>query len=943
MCQEYMQTKTWKFTLGREGTSSYEQSALEALCISYLSARSVAKTLAGEIQQVLPFFTSHDISHIDTLWTMSDLLLWDENEKDPNDKVLNPAEGYVLGISFLLHDLGMGLAAYQGGMESLKCDDFFKDSLADEFRKDKGQYPFENDEEWNAIQAELRENKTSDYSPIISRALTQTLRKFHADRACDMGIHGWNIGDETFYIIGNDKPYGFRDTFGKISGLIAASHGWSYEHMLNQLPKEKLSGINLPSEWTVDSCKLACILRAVDAMHIDKSRADSFLMMLRKIDGESKNHWKFQNKLGRPIANGERLCYQSLEPFGLDDMDAWWLCYDTLRMIDRELKDADTFLKDTGRRPFKITGVKGLSSTKELIEYVKTNGWIPVDTSIRVGDVSRLVSRLGGKQLYGDDSEWVPFRELIQNGADAIRARNKLKGRENSKGSILITLNNESDAPWISFTDNGIGMSEAVLTGPFLDFGQSFWHTSLMHQEWPGLAAKGFESTGEYGIGFYSVFMWSKNVKVVTRKYGTSLDKALVLEFRDGTNNRPVLRHADDDEQGLLNDYWGTCVIIQLTKELAKAISTGRVFRGMLKSRSMHILGEYRLSFFEFKDSLTPFISALCPCMDCNIQLKENNTEVITLSKADDWIMIEPMALVERMNGCIRNVFHNYIGRDDLAILSKNMTVIKDNRERIVGRAFLSDGCYGCTVIGGLRGEQVDYLGGVIAGHSRKADRSTSSFEINEEFLKNWREDQADKIDQMAINHALHNDTILKMSGILSRFGIQRDNLYIAKTEDRYLCYNDIICDSDETIWKADIVWLIPNEGFLHYSSKHSMRQALLLSTDLSVQMLEVEYDTFHPSLLLKKVVEAVMRRLNIVSAEEKFHVFTVEETYEGMYCLNNGELPYDYSSFFSLFAPGYGDDEYTGDFDREIFILSHPLPLLREAINLRYNTENAN
>lgn len=55
----------------------------------------------------------------------------------------------------------------------------------------------------------------------------------------------------------------------------------------------------------------------------------------------------------------------------------------------------------------------------------------------------------------------------------------------------------------IEVEDNGVGMSPKVLTGPFLDFGQSFWGTSLMHEELPGLESKGFISTRGALVALY--------------------------------------------------------------------------------------------------------------------------------------------------------------------------------------------------------------------------------------------------------------------------------------------------------------------------------------------------------------------------------------------------------------------------------------------------------
>jgi len=84
-------------------------------------------------------------------------------------------------------------------------------------------------------------------------------------------------------------------------------------------------------------------------------------------------------------------------------------------------------------------------------------------------------------------------------------------------------------------------MSKAVLTGPLLDFGSSFWTTDLVSSEFPGLKATGFKSAGKFGIGFYACFMIAEEVIVNSRKYTDGLSSANRLLFRQGLSLRPQL------------------------------------------------------------------------------------------------------------------------------------------------------------------------------------------------------------------------------------------------------------------------------------------------------------------------------------------------------------------------------------------------------------------
>ena len=154
-------------------------------------------------------------------------------------------------------------------------------------------------------------------------------------------------------------------------------------------------------------------------------------------------------------------------------------------------------------------------------------------------------------------------RELIQNARDAVVGRRIKEGATNSWGEITGALLATEIGHEIEVQDAGLGMSAEFLSGPFLDFGTSYWNSSLMLREHPGLASRGFEPQGQFGIGFFSVFMWGEFVKVVTRRPEDGIECTRVLEFGKGLSGRPVLRLAAADER--LKDP-GTLVRIQLDR-----------------------------------------------------------------------------------------------------------------------------------------------------------------------------------------------------------------------------------------------------------------------------------------------------------------------------------------------------------------------------------------
>src|SRR5262249_1021985 len=150
-----------------------------------------------------------------------------------------------------------------------------------------------------------------------------------------------------------------------------------------------------------------------------------------------------------------------------------------------------------------------------LRSLIPTKGWVPVDAQIVISNVPALVRKLGGASLYGDKPK-VALRELIQNASDATRALSAVA--YTSQQPVVVQLRQEQDSWWLDVSDSGIGMSQSVMTGPLLDFGNSYWGSQLMRRESPGLSSSDFRPVGRFGIGFYAAFMLGDRVRVTSRR-----------------------------------------------------------------------------------------------------------------------------------------------------------------------------------------------------------------------------------------------------------------------------------------------------------------------------------------------------------------------------------------------------------------------------------------
>ncbi|MDN3266660.1 ATP-binding protein [Streptomyces sp. MA15] len=538
---EHVHTNTslWQNTLAaRQGHEPDPHAGQrERLRTSYAELRRKASVLLGENARSMPDFTVHDISHVDALWETADLVCGDT-------VTLNPAEAYVLGCAFVLHDAAMGTAAYGTTVPEALGEKRWRDLVSLAYYEQEGCWPERG--ELDAPPAEIAE-----------ACVATAIRETHAEQAKRLVDQPWrsSAGNEIHLI----DDVQLREWYGPLIGDLAASHWWpvdrlarEFRHSFGSLPWQ-------PSEWIIEPLKLACILRLADATQVDSRRAPSFLFSLRRPRGVSREHWRFQEHISRPYRNGDRVTYSSLLPFPPQDAASWWLALEYLRGIDRELKAVDALLHDLGRDRLAARAVAGVDSPERFAELFRVQGWRPIDATVKVSDIPSLVGTLGGRQLYGDEPE-VALRELIQNAQDAVLARQTLQP-DFPLGRVEIRLT-ETDGDWcLEVRDSGTGMDEDTLVHGLLDFGTSGWSSTSVRNRLPGLADGGFRPSGRFGIGFFSVFLLGDEVELTTRRYDASLADARRLTF-DGPSHRPLLTPVPG--QGWVPE--GTTVRVKLAK-----------------------------------------------------------------------------------------------------------------------------------------------------------------------------------------------------------------------------------------------------------------------------------------------------------------------------------------------------------------------------------------
>lgn len=504
---EYTETFLWKHSLGNK---EYQHNMLiTQLHDAYDRVHTNAAYVLDKIRVDFPNLTVHDISHVDGLWQVGSVIVGQGYD-------INPLEGFVLGCAFLLHDAVLSYDA-AGGQEQLRSTLEWKDYFAD-YEKDlsltKEQQQYEAD--------------------------FKTIRFLHAKYAEDLYDKLFIRSDKSkFYIIEDES---LRKHLGRIICKIAASHHWNIDKV-EKMGTQFSAPSGFPAEWRINPLKLACILRCADAGHIDSGRAPDYLLKILDLNGVSRDHWIFQNRLSQidvDTRDSSKVIIKSYFPFTEKDFAAWNVAYEAVCVLNHEIKLSNAVLRKNNVQEFQVKGVSGSESQEELCKYIETEGWKPCDANIHIGNVENLIKNLGGEKLYGKEHKLeIVLRELIQNARDAIAARREIQ--ENFEGQIHISVEEVEGITWFTVKDDGVGMSLRTIKDYLLNFGSSFWASDLSKREYPGLNSSQFKSVGCFGIGFYTVFMVATKVIVETRKYDEGFEDNLVLKFPNGLCLRPII------------------------------------------------------------------------------------------------------------------------------------------------------------------------------------------------------------------------------------------------------------------------------------------------------------------------------------------------------------------------------------------------------------------
>jgi len=200
-----------------------------------------------------------------------------------------------------------------------------------------------------------------------------------------------------------------------------------------------------------------------------------------------------------------------------------------------------------------------------------------------IGQLLKLMTH----SLYSNKEIFI--RELVSNSSDALDKFNYLSltdekfKEEGWSGKITIKLDKEDGSMTIG--DNGIGMNEADLMDHLGTIAKS--GTKAFMDNLTGDAKKDSHLIGQFGVGFYSVFMVADQVDVISKKAG---EEQAYMFSTDGSGEYEV--------KPVTKESHGTVIYIKLKEDEKEFLDKWRT-QEIVKKYSNHIAYPIMLNYVE--------------------------------------------------------------------------------------------------------------------------------------------------------------------------------------------------------------------------------------------------------------------------------------------------------------------------------------------------------
>jgi molecular chaperone HtpG len=203
-----------------------------------------------------------------------------------------------------------------------------------------------------------------------------------------------------------------------------------------------------------------------------------------------------------------------------------------------------------------------------------------------VGQLLHLMTH----SLYSNKEIFI--RELVSNASDAIDKLNYLRLTDEKlkeayaswSGEINISFDEEDKS--LSIVDNGVGMNEEDLIASIGTIAKS--GTKSFVENLTGDAKKDSNLIGQFGVGFYSVFMVADHVDVISKKAG---EEQAYKWSSNGTGEYDLSKATKESS--------GTVIYIKLKEEEANEFASQYRIKNIVGKYSNHIAYPIYLNYSE--------------------------------------------------------------------------------------------------------------------------------------------------------------------------------------------------------------------------------------------------------------------------------------------------------------------------------------------------------
>lgn len=372
------------------------------------------------------------------------------------------------------------------------------------------------------------------------------LRRHHPRLAHEIAVHGLPVldGKPAPFLTVPDAAAG-GEKLADVIGFIARSHGMNLRACVDRLYDRYRNTI---VQQKVHSPFLMSLLRVGDYIQLQAERAPKTERRFRTFDSQtSREEWDKHKSISDVRIRGTQhpeTIEVTAEPESAAEflgvrgwLDGIQLEIDASWAVLGEVYGNNKDLAGLGTRGLSVRRVR--SETMDDPLWAERQSYVPKHAQFAPVGASLLSLLVGPLYKY---NPVIGVRELLANAVDSVRERQKLKRRsemtipdfDSSRPDVLITYHapgSLKDAPdperaYMTFVDQGTGMTEDIVLNYFLKAGASFRQSAAWKDQHED--ASGRSNTlraGRFGIGALAAFLLcneGESITVTTRHYSAA-------------------------------------------------------------------------------------------------------------------------------------------------------------------------------------------------------------------------------------------------------------------------------------------------------------------------------------------------------------------------------------------------------------------------------------